>query len=175
MRMFSAPDTGPSDCPNHRALSALRHCCFPISGFPLRIGRPCEPHPEWPGIQSYRFLRIFESENRLPKIPVPATGTILYGGEFADNDPSSNAFGNCDLAIDLGAQDAKSNGLYPTATVFVTASFPKTASARLTPFKPLPLPVKSAANMQSFSSEWILPAHRRRLGESTSCSPIRTT
>jgi hypothetical protein len=58
-------------------------------------------------------------------LPAPSTSTILYGGEFANNDPSSNTFGNCDLAIDLGAQDTKNNGLYPAATVYVTAGFPK--------------------------------------------------
>jgi hypothetical protein len=59
-----------------------------------------------------------------PTLPAPNDNTILYGGEFANNDPSANAFGNCDLAIDLGAQDASTNGLYTAATVYVSASFP---------------------------------------------------
>jgi hypothetical protein len=62
-----------------------------------------------------------------PTLPAPKTSTILYGGEFANNDPSASAFGNCDLAIDLGKQDAQNNGLYPAATVYVTSSFPQNA------------------------------------------------
>ncbi len=57
-------------------------------------------------------------------LPVPSP-TILYGGEFANNDPSANSYGNCDLAIDLGSQDSQNNGLYLAATVYVSASFPK--------------------------------------------------
>jgi hypothetical protein len=58
-------------------------------------------------------------------LPAPSS-TIIYGGEFANNDPSvpANAFGNCDLAIDLGDPDSSNNGLYPNATVTVSASFP---------------------------------------------------
>jgi hypothetical protein len=56
-------------------------------------------------------------------LPAPS-GTIIYGGEFASNNPSANAFGNCDLAIDLGTQDASNNGLYSSATVYVSANFP---------------------------------------------------
>jgi len=59
-----------------------------------------------------------------PTLPAPSTSTILYGGEFANNDPSANPFGNCDMAIDLGTQDANNNGLYPVAVVYVAASFP---------------------------------------------------
>lgn len=54
------------------------------------------------------------------------TGTILYGGEFSNNDPSSNPSGHCDFAVDLGAQDA--NGLYPHAMVTVGAAFPRPPS-----------------------------------------------
>jgi len=59
-----------------------------------------------------------------PTLPAPSTGTIVYGGEFANNDPSANSYGNCDLAIDLGAQDGSNNGLYPAATVYVSNTFP---------------------------------------------------
>jgi hypothetical protein len=57
-------------------------------------------------------------------LPAPQTGTILYGGEFAGNDPSSNPNENCDFAVDLGAQDPRNNGLFPNATVWVGATFP---------------------------------------------------
>ena len=56
----------------------------------------------------------------------PATGTLIYGGDFANDNPSASpdGFGNCDFAIDLGAQDAASNGLYTGATVWVGAAYP---------------------------------------------------
>jgi hypothetical protein len=59
-----------------------------------------------------------------PTPPAPQTSTILYGGEFSNNDPSSNSFGNCDFAVDLGLQSAKNNGLFPNATIWVGSSFP---------------------------------------------------
>jgi len=58
-----------------------------------------------------------------------ATSTLIYGGDFPNNDPSAAAvqsaggFGNCDYAIDLGQQDASNNGYYPAATIYVGASF----------------------------------------------------
>jgi hypothetical protein len=58
-----------------------------------------------------------------------STATLIYGGDFPNNDPSGAAvqsaggFGNCDFAIDLGAQDSTNNGLYPAAAVWVGASF----------------------------------------------------
>jgi len=56
------------------------------------------------------------------------TGTLsngIYGGDFTNNDPStsSNGFGNCDFAIDLGAQDSSNNGLYSKAKVWVGAKY----------------------------------------------------
>jgi hypothetical protein len=59
----------------------------------------------------------------------PQTSTMLYGGDFTGNNPaastvqSGGGFGNCDFAIDLGVQDASTNGLYPAATVYVGSSF----------------------------------------------------
>lgn len=54
-----------------------------------------------------------------------ATSTMLYGGDFPNNNPSSSTtgYGNCDFAIDLGAQDASNNGRYPSATVYVGSGF----------------------------------------------------
>jgi hypothetical protein len=60
---------------------------------------------------------------------VPQTSTMLYGGDFTGNNPaastvqSGGGFGNCDFAIDLGAQDTSTNGLYPAATVYVGSGF----------------------------------------------------
>jgi hypothetical protein len=59
----------------------------------------------------------------------PQTSTMLYGGDFADNNPAASAvqtgggFGNCDFAIDLGAQDSSTNGLFSAATVYVGSGF----------------------------------------------------
>ena len=55
-----------------------------------------------------------------------STGTLIYGGDFTNDDPatSPSGFGNCDFAIDLGTQDASSNGLYSHATVWVGAGYP---------------------------------------------------
>lgn len=59
----------------------------------------------------------------------PQTSTMLYGGDFTGNNPaastvqSGGGFGNCDFAIDLGAQDASTNGLYSAATVYVGSGF----------------------------------------------------
>ncbi len=55
----------------------------------------------------------------------PSNGTLIYGGDYTNDDPSksSDGFGNCDLAIDLGAQDSANNGLFPNATVWLGASY----------------------------------------------------
>jgi hypothetical protein len=54
-----------------------------------------------------------------------ATSTMIYGGDFPSNDPSSatGGYGNCDVAIDLGTQDSANNGLFPSATVYLTKSY----------------------------------------------------
>ncbi len=56
---------------------------------------------------------------------VASSSTILYGGDYTTDDPSSSSdgFGNCDLALDLGAQDSAHNGLFPHATVWIGASY----------------------------------------------------
>ena len=53
------------------------------------------------------------------------TGTMIYGGDFPKDDPtaSSDGFGNCDLAIDLGMQDTSNNGRFPKATVWMFAGY----------------------------------------------------
>jgi len=54
-----------------------------------------------------------------------STGTLIYGGDYTNEDPStsSSGYGNCDVAIDLGAQDRSNNGLYPQATVWMGAAY----------------------------------------------------
>jgi hypothetical protein len=58
-----------------------------------------------------------------------STSTMIYGGEYANGDPSdpgnsSDGYGKCDFAIDLGTPDATSNnGLYPNATVWVGSDY----------------------------------------------------
>lgn len=59
------------------------------------------------------------------------TPTMIYGGDFANNDPSAAAvqaqanggFGNCDVAIDMGEQDSANNGLFPAAKVWVGTGY----------------------------------------------------
>ncbi|ADV83288.1 hypothetical protein [Terriglobus saanensis] len=49
--------------------------------------------------------------------------SLIYGSDFNQGDPSTSTdgFGNCDLAIDLGNQD--SNGLFTNAKVWLPASY----------------------------------------------------
>jgi hypothetical protein len=70
----------------------------------------------------------FPNQTACPNLPAQ-TGTIIYGGEFSNNNPSANAVGNCDIAVDLGAQSATTYGLYPNATVWVGSPFPRTPSS----------------------------------------------
>ncbi|MEI9979865.1 MAG: hypothetical protein WDN23_12880 [Edaphobacter sp.] len=55
----------------------------------------------------------------------PPTSTMVYGGDFPNNNPtaSTTGYGNCNFAVDLGTQDAATNGLYPSATVYVGSGF----------------------------------------------------
>ena len=65
-------------------------------------------------------------------VPIPPSPNSIYGGEFLTvsaagniNDPTgTNGSENCDVAIDLGAQDPNNNGLFPNATVFIGSNFP---------------------------------------------------
>jgi hypothetical protein len=55
----------------------------------------------------------------------PASGTVIYGGDFPKDDPSAstNGYGNCDFAIDLGPEDASNYGLYLKANVSVGSTY----------------------------------------------------
>jgi len=65
-------------------------------------------------------------------VPVLPSANSLYGGEFltttstgAANDPTgASGSENCDVVIDLGAQDSANNGLFPNATVFIGSNYP---------------------------------------------------
>jgi hypothetical protein len=92
-------------------------------GFIYGSGGPVSSTQSGPGFSLIGSFGYKDLKASCPTLPAPATGTVLYGGEFANNDPSANAFGNCDLAIDLGKQDGTTNGLYPAATVYVTSAF----------------------------------------------------
>jgi hypothetical protein len=76
-------------------------------------------------IGSFGFANL---QTACPTPPTNQTPTILYGGEFAGNNPSLNATSNCDFAIDLGTQDPNNKGFYPKVTVYVGAYFPRTPS-----------------------------------------------
>jgi hypothetical protein len=57
------------------------------------------------------------------------TSTMIYGGDFTKNNPglastqTAGGFGKCDVAIDLGTQDPKNNGLYPAAKVYIGTAY----------------------------------------------------
>jgi hypothetical protein len=73
-------------------------------------------------LASFGFPSVPPSCNSI----APASSTLIYGGNFPNDDPStsSTGFGNCDFALDLGPQSTTSNGLYPQATVWVGSSYP---------------------------------------------------
>lgn len=53
----------------------------------------------------------------------------IFGGDYPGNDPTqspqgtSSGYGNCDVVIDLGKQDATNNGLFPNATIYLGSTF----------------------------------------------------
>jgi len=55
------------------------------------------------------------------------TNTTIYGGDF-DPSTSTNGFGDCDLALDLGVQSPTSNGLYPNAKVWIGTGYATNAT-----------------------------------------------
>jgi len=107
------------------SLSGQTLAAAQYQGFLYGSGGPVSLTQTGPGFSLAGSFGYSNLQTACPTLPAPSTATILYGGEFANNDPSSNASGNCDLAFDLGAPDAKTNGLFPAATVYVTTSFPK--------------------------------------------------
>jgi hypothetical protein len=52
-----------------------------------------------------------------------SASTLIYG--VGGDDPSASSNGSCNLAIDLGPQDAANHGLYPNAKVWMGAAYPE--------------------------------------------------
>ncbi len=91
-------------------------------GFFYGTGTGLVTSPDWStSLASFGFSSLPASCASI----APQTGTMLYGGDFTNNDPTTSmtGYGNCDFAIDLGLQDTKNNGLYPSATVYVGSGF----------------------------------------------------
>ena len=65
-------------------------------------------------------------------VPILPSANSLYGGEFLTttstgtvNDPTgASGSENCDVVIDLGAPDSATNGLFPSAKVFIGSNYP---------------------------------------------------
>jgi len=84
-------------------------------------------------------------QQSLSALATQPSANALYGGEFAGNDPSANTASQCDFAIDLGAQDAKNNGLFPNATLYVGGAFPLNQAATGRAGAPYSLPAVAIA------------------------------
>jgi len=83
------------------------------------VNMPSFPNSGWSShLTSFGFSTVPLS----CALVAPASPTLIYGGDFAQDILSSDGFGQCDLAIDLGTQD-KQNGLYPHATVYMTTTY----------------------------------------------------
>jgi hypothetical protein len=110
----------PSSAVDTKSLAGARY-----EGFIYGTGGPVSTTTTGPGFSLIGSFGYANLKASCPTLPAPANGATLFGGEFANNDPDAHAYGNCDLAIDLGKQDASNNGLYPAATVYVASGFAK--------------------------------------------------
>jgi hypothetical protein len=61
-----------------------------------------------------------------------STGTLIYGGDYPNDNPSasSSGFGNCDFATDLGNQSSSMAGFYPHAAVWINSNYGANASGK---------------------------------------------
>ncbi len=102
-----------------------------------------------------------------------STSTLIYGGDFTNDDPStsSNGFGNCDLAIDLGTQDSANNGLFPKATVWLGANYAGNKTGQTYSFSAVAIAGQLSARTPSSFSGLIPPSP----GPSISCNRIEGT
>ncbi len=122
-RMFLELEPGRSGCPSHPNsldVNAIRGAQY--LGFVRGAGVYVNGLSGWSShLASFGFSTTPSSCASI----VPSSGTVLYGGDYTNDDPStsSDGFGNCDLAIDLGAQDSATNGLFSSATVWLGASY----------------------------------------------------
>jgi hypothetical protein len=68
--------------------------------------------------------------------PTGSFHTPLFGGDYPGNDPTQSpagvqaGFGNCNLVLDLGAEDPSNKGLFRNSTVYFGAGFGGKATAR---------------------------------------------
>ena len=115
----------PSSAISVSSLSAAHY-----QGFLYGSGGPVSLTQDGPGFSLIGSFGYADLAAARPKLPAPASPSIICGGEFANNDPASNAYGNCDLAVDLGTPDAKTNGLFPAAKVYVTAGFARNGTGK---------------------------------------------
>jgi hypothetical protein len=70
-------------------------------------------------IASFGYSNQTANPVACPKFP--ATGPILFGGDFQNNDPSSDT--ESDFAINLGTPQDPNNSLYPNALICVGKGF----------------------------------------------------
>jgi len=105
----SALDTG--------ALLGTKYLGF-VYGAGVSDGNPSAPPTGWSS-----HLVSFGLPATTSGCPSVGSGTTIYGGDFPNDDPSTapGGIGNCDVAIDLGSQDAA--GLFSNATVYFTSSY----------------------------------------------------
>jgi len=101
-----------------------------FQGFLYGSGGPTSSSASGNGFSLIGSFGYADLKASCPSPPAAKTSTMLFGGEFEDNDPSKHASGTCDLAIELGPQDGSSNGLYPAATVYVGAAFPMNGAGK---------------------------------------------
>ena len=104
------------------ALAGAQYLGFITSAGPYSKGAAFTSH-----LASFGFASVPSS----CALFAPATPTLIYGGDFTGDDPTSGAggFGNCDFAIDLGVQDSAHAGLYPAAQITVGAAYAGNSSA----------------------------------------------
>jgi hypothetical protein len=120
----------PSSALDTSALAAAQ-----FQGFVYGSGGPASGSQSGAGFSLIGSFGYSNLSTACLKLPAPKSSTTIFGGEFANNDPSAHAFGNCDLAIDLGSQDSSNNGVYPAATVYVGDSFPMNGIGEAYSFK----------------------------------------
>ena len=87
------------------------------------------------------LIASFGFQNLPSNCPViPSLKNPIYGGDFPGDNPGSvgvqanGGYGNCDVVIDLGAQDTANNGLFPNATVYVGSAFAGNRTNNTYPF-----------------------------------------
>jgi hypothetical protein len=95
-------------------------------GFFYGTGNSSQPTGWTSLIASFGFATL-PTNCKTAVAPEPTAGTLIYGGDFANNDPTSvqstGGYSRCDAGIDLGTEDPDNNGLYPNAKVYFGSLF----------------------------------------------------